>query len=276
MCINRGNFSKRIKDRLYFSCCSLRFLTINYLLSTTLDYARIIAENEDEFVQGSVIVLSSLINAAILQNGACLLGLSGGSTPKKVYEELGKSKEIDWSKVWVCLVDERFVPADHDNSNQKLVRETLLKHASIPEENLLFPDTSLPIEECVLQYHVALFHKKPDVLTLGIGEDGHIASLFPPVGKVGFNREKHIIHTTTPSTSLGQATNFAVHNRLSMTLPVIERAETKVFLLRGEKKKKVWEAMEDSKEGKERWPAKEVIRSGGVTLIAEWKEGGVS
>lgn len=227
-----------------------------------MDYARIITENENEFVQGSVIVLSSLINAAILQNGACLLGLSGGSTPKKIYEELGKSDEIDWGKVWVCLVDERYTPADSDDSNQKLVRETLLKNADVPQENLLFPDTSLPIIDCVEQYNEALANVKPNVLTLGLGEDGHTASLFPPVMDQAFERTKHVIHTTTDA--------FAVHDRISMTLPTIGRAGSKIFLLKGEQKQAVWEDMEQSQEGRERWPAKEVIKSGGVTLIAEW------
>lgn len=236
-----------------------------------MDYARIITENEEEFVQGSVIVLSSLINAAILQNGACLLGLSGGSTPKKIYEELGQSDEIDWSKVWVCLVDERYIAADNEDSNQKLVRETLLKNANIPEENLLFPDTSLPIIECVEQYNTALSNVKPDVITLGLGEDGHTASLFPPVMEQAFDRTKHAIHTTTPSTSSGQATHFAVHDRITMTMPTIARAGSKIFLLKGDAKKAVWEEMEESTEGKERWPAKGVIQSGSVTLIAEWK-----
>ena len=230
-----------------------------------MEYARIITENEEEFVQGSVIVLTSLINAAILQNGACLFGVSGGSTPKKIYEELGKSAEIDWSKVWVCLVDERYIAADSDDSNQKLVRDTLLQHATIPEENLLFPDTTLPITECIEQYNAALSNIKPDVVTLGLGADGHTASLFPPVFEQAFDRTKYAVHTTTPSDE------FAVHDRISMTVPTITRAGSKILLLRGQEKKAVLDAMEASTEGKERWPVKEIIASGGVTLIAQWQ-----
>ena len=227
-----------------------------------MDYAKITTDSEEEFVQGSVILLTGLINAAINQNGACLLALSGGSTPKPVYEELGKSQEIDWSKVWVCLVDERWIAASHEDSNQNLVRETLLKNADIPEENLIFPDTSLPIEVCVAQYHKALENVKPDVLTLGIGEDGHIASLFPPLTEDSLEREIHAVHTETDQ--------FAVHDRISMTLSVITRAGGKVFFLRGEKKQKVWEEMLDSSKGKGRWPAKEVLNSGGVTVVADF------
>ncbi|NLG06853.1 6-phosphogluconolactonase, partial [Candidatus Peribacteria bacterium] len=138
-----------------------------------------------EFTAQSVVILQQKILNAIEQYDSCILGLSGGSTPRPVYEELGQRSDIDWQKVQLFLVDERYVPPDHAESNQKLVRDTLLKHADVPPDQCYFPDTSLGIEDCVLAYarsFVDLFAARPpDVMVLGLGPDGHTASLFPPL-----------------------------------------------------------------------------------------------
>jgi len=148
-----------------------------------MNYKTIESTSEDEFVQKGVNVLREKIDEALARLNSCIIGLSGGSTPKKIYEELGK-QDIDWSKAFVFLVDERYIEASNSDSNQYLVRSTLLKNAIIPEKNLVFPDTSLPIDECISKYAkdlIQLFNDHlPTLVTLGIGEDGHIASLLPP------------------------------------------------------------------------------------------------
>lgn len=159
------------------------------------------------------------------------------------------------------LVDERYIDPSSDDSNAKLVRDTL----PVSDEQLLFPDTSLPIDECVKQYDSTLenlLSEHPaDVVTLGMGEDGHIASLFPPVGDDAFG-ESSAIHTTTD--------RFAVHDRISVTAPVIAAAVQQVFFLKGEGKRTVWDVMIADAEGPTRWPAKIALENGTATIVAQW------
>ena len=224
-----------------------------------------IAENDDDFVRIGTAILNEQIQSVINERSFCILGLSGGSTSKPIYEALGKEKGTDWSKVWIFLVDDRYIRADDPKSNQFLIRSTLLKHAPIPESQIIFPDTSLPLKKCIDLYDrqlADLLKKGPtDIVTLGMGDDGHIASLFPPLSDGAFG-PKNVIHTTTE--------RFDVRDRISVTLPVIKNAEQSVFLLKGEGKKKVWEEMMASSDDERRWPAKVVISNTATTAITHW------
>jgi 6-phosphogluconolactonase len=229
-----------------------------------MEYSHLATDTGREFTAAGVTLLEGLINEAVLRKDRCVIGLSGGSTPWPVYEALGKSKKIDWSKVWLFLVDERYVSAESDDSNTRLVRETLLAHAAIPPMQCKYP-SALPLEDWKNEYEETLADllggEWPDIVILGMGEDGHIASLFPPVADEGRGPELSV-HTTTDQ--------FAVHDRLSVTMPVLANAQSKIFLLRGEGKKNVWEEMLASDEDEERWPAKAVLSQAGCTLISQW------
>ena len=229
-----------------------------------MDFAHLATDTDGEFSSTSVTLLEGLMNTAILERGNCILGLSGGSTPRPVYEALGKSQEIDWQHVWLFLVDERHVSPEKNDSNAKLVQETLLTSAAIPPMRFKYP-ADLPLEEWQQEYEKILADllkgKWPDIVILGMGEDGHIASLFPPVPERGMG-PKLTMRTTTD--------RFAVHDRISVTLLVLTNARAKVFLLRGKGKKKVWEEMLASNEGERRWPAKAVLASGNVTIVTQW------
>ncbi|MBI3332313.1 6-phosphogluconolactonase, partial [Candidatus Peregrinibacteria bacterium] len=113
------------------------------------DYPVIVSGDEDAFVQSAKDFLEREIVSAIQKNGRAVIGLSGGSTPRPIYEALGKSRLIDWSKVWIFLVDDRYIRPDDPKSNQFLLRSTLLKNAAIPESQIIFPDVSLPLPECI-------------------------------------------------------------------------------------------------------------------------------
>ena len=190
----------------------------------------------------------------------CTLGLSGGSTPKDIYTALGKEK-LPWERVRIFLVDERFVGSDDPRSNQFLLRSTLLRSAPIPEENIVFPDTSLPIAVCVDRYarEIAdLFVQPPDIVILGMGEDGHIASLFPPVD---FGKAALVLHTTTD--------RFDVHDRISVGVACLASARRHLFLLKGKGKGQTWNAMMESREHADRWPAKALLKEGRTTVITQ-------
>ncbi len=118
------------------------------------------------------------LESAISQYGSAFLLVSGGSTPKALYEKLNKSG-LDWSKITMSLVDERFVDNTSAFSNEKLVRESLL--ANLSEMNfipMVFDDSN---ESKNLELATKAFEKlnRLDVVILGMGDDGHTASIFP-------------------------------------------------------------------------------------------------
>lgn len=227
-------------------------------------YDHIAVRRESDFIDTSVSLLVEKIESSIEQFSHCIIGLSGGSTPKPIYEALGMAA-MDWDRVTIFLVDDRYVPADHEDSNQKLIRETLLENASIPDSHIIFPDTDLPLHECIHEYDMrlagVLSSGIPHMITLGLGEDGHIASLFPPVPEEAF-KNRLVIHTETDQ--------FAVHDRISTTMVVIGSAESKIFFLKGKGKKKTWEEMIASEEDKQRWPGKAAFDLGGGVVVSYW------
>lgn len=216
----------------------------------------------EEFTLRAVAFIADVIRSSIATRNRCLLGLSGGKTPAPVYESLGKEPDIDWSKVWIFLVDDRFIRRDSPLSNQFLLRSTLLRTATIPESQILCPDTSLALPACIDEYDrvitAALGKNAPDLLVLGMGQDGHIASLFPPLSAEALG-SRAVIGTTTDS--------FDVPKRISLTLPALQKSRGALFLLSGSEKKRVWEEMMESAEDSKRWPAKGIVSSCTSTVI---------
>jgi len=228
-------------------------------------YRLITTQSEEEFVTQATQILRGRIASAIAKTGMCILGLSGGSTPQTIYDALGE-ENIDWQKVWIFLVDERYVDPQNPQSNQRLIRETLLAHAPIPEEQMLFFDTTLPIEECMAQYTQGfkemITEYLPHIVVLGMGEDGHIASLFPPLPEEALGDQRYVVHTQTD--------RFAVHDRVSLALNPLAAAQEVLMLLKGKGKKRIWEEMLASDEGEQRWPAKRVLENRATTVISLW------
>lgn len=223
---------------------------------------------DDAFVEAAVDWLSTSIREAVDSRGKCVIGLSGGSTPGPIYEALGK-ETLPWDKVFVFLVDERHVPPENADSNTNLQRRTLLAQNQVPSSNVVFPDCSLPIGECVDDYAAKLQklfadHGQADILTLGLGPDGHYASLFPPVSADILASTAGVVHTTTEK--------FAVFDRITITQLVIKEAGRYVFFFKGAEKLAVWDEMikEFANESNEtRWPAHGIVNTGKVTVVSQ-------
>lgn len=122
---------------------------------------------------------------SILQRGRFAAALSGGSTPKAIFEKIAKSptKSVDWSKVWLFWSDERNVPPDHPESNYRMAMESGLQRLPIPASQIFRMKGEGDLEQNALDYEAAIRHHLGkhffDLVMLGVGEDGHTASLFP-------------------------------------------------------------------------------------------------
>ncbi|NOS88564.1 MAG: 6-phosphogluconolactonase [Methylococcaceae bacterium] len=116
---------------------------------------------------------------AIAAHGGFKLVLAGGGTPEKVYRMLAEA-DTDWSKWWVYYGDERCLPADHADRNSVMARLAFLDQVSIPAEQIFTIPAELGPVLAAQQYQAVLATALPfDVVLLGMGEDGHTASLFP-------------------------------------------------------------------------------------------------
>eukprot|EP00007_Cunea_sp_BSH-02190019_P010186 CAMPEP_0174239718 /NCGR_PEP_ID=MMETSP0417-20130205/15787_1 /TAXON_ID=242541 /ORGANISM="Mayorella sp, Strain BSH-02190019" /LENGTH=254 /DNA_ID=CAMNT_0015318685 /DNA_START=23 /DNA_END=787 /DNA_ORIENTATION=- len=240
-------------------------------MSSSAAVELVYAADESDFVSKGVQLLGDRIRAAIASRGSCLLGLSGGSTPKAIYTALGAEASIDWTKVTVFLVDDRHCPPDSSDSNQRLLQETLIASSSLEPHSFssVLPNCALEPAACVEDYGKqlsAMFkaagRDQADLLVLGMGEDGHIASLFPPLAPADLETSSLTVHK-----SAGEG--FAVANRISITMPVIQRSHSRIFLLKGAGKQTTWESMMsagDSIVDRLRWPAKNLL-AGGVTAL---------
>jgi 6-phosphogluconolactonase len=178
---------------------------------------------------------------AIRRRGRCFLALSGGSTPRLVYPLLASRPRVnlvDWSRVEFFWGDERAVPPDHPESNFGLARTLLLDHLPgvRPEAIHRMPADAPDLDAAAHQYEAELrraFGERPgdrdppsfDLIWLGMGRDGHAASLFPGAIAVE-ERRRWAIPCTAPSES-------AVAKRMTFTLPLINAARMVLFVVAG-------------------------------------------
>ena len=120
---------------------------------------------------------------SIQQRGRFAVALSGGSTPKAIFKMLSQSRDIEWDKVWLFWSDERAVPATHPESNYHMAMESGLKNLPIPPHQIFRMKAEGDIEKNALDYEEIIRRRLDkslfDLVMLGVGEDGHTASLFP-------------------------------------------------------------------------------------------------
>ena len=178
----------------------------------------------DEIPRVGAAWIASGIGAAIAARGVASVALAGGNTPRRGYEELA-NVSIDWNRVHVFFGDERCVPPDDASSNYRMAREALLDRVGAPHIHRM-PGQRLDLDAAASEYS-DLLPEALDAIILGMGEDGHTASLFPghdwsqPVGR------KVIVVTGAPKPP---------PNRLSITPDVIWAAHARLVLATGDGK----------------------------------------
>ncbi len=194
-------------------------------------------------------------NAAIETRGHFSVALSGGSTPKHVYELLARDdyrNRITWSRTHIFFGDERCVPANDPESNYRMVFESLISHVSIPIENVHplqgsgDPDVNARAYEQELRtFFQNVAWPRIDLVFLGLGDDGHTASLFPGTSALKENKAWVVANWVEKLNSF----------RLTLTVPAINHAIEIKFLVTGSGKAKALAAVLQGPSKPEELPA---------------------
>jgi 6-phosphogluconolactonase len=186
-------------------------------------------------------------------DGVARIALSGGSTPQPVYEALAERRSINFAHVSLYQVDERYVPHTDPRSNYRMIQRTLSEPVQAQLRAFYTFDTSKPIDKAVALYENQLRRIKAplfDVVVLGMGNDGHTASLFPGSPALE-EQDKFVAHTTTDT--------FDVSDRLTLTFPAIFSCRTIILLLKGNDKRQTWEKVVNGKQTYQELPAKKLL-----------------
>jgi len=182
--------------------------------------------------------LVTVARRGVKRRGRFTLALAGGSTPARLYHLLAGPDyrdAIPWSHVWVCFGDERCVPPHHPDSNYHLAHEALLSRVPIPPDHVVRIAGELEPEAAAAAYEEALRRcfdlagagrPRFDLILLGMGEDGHTASLFPGLPAL---EEKGRLAVAT---AVPEYARPAVP-RVTLTLPVLNAARQVIFLVTG-------------------------------------------
>lgn len=175
------------------------------------------------------------------------LALAGGSTPRRLYELLAEDEPdaLPWGQIHLFWGDERFVPPDHPKSNARMAGETLVRHVQIPQENVhpIPTETNDPTSAArayteTLQHHFPGPSQTFDLALLGLGADGHTASLFPTLEQDSPAEDEWVRVVQAPP-------EHDVSTRITCTLPVLNGARRTVFLVAGERKRDALAAVLD-------------------------------
>lgn len=191
--------------------------------------------------QAAAQTLTADIEAVLRTQDRYTLALAGGSTPQRLYELLAVEAEgtLPWSQIHLFWGDERFVPYDHPKSNAGMALDALIQPAPIPDGNVHpIPTQTDQAEDAAAAYADTLrqyFTDRSttfDTVLLGLGADGHTASLFPETASPEQLRADDAWTRVVPAPS-----RHDVSTRLSCTLPVLNGARRAVFLVAGERKR---------------------------------------
>lgn len=192
--------------------------------------------------------------------GRAVLAVSGGRSPIALFERLAATP-LPWHRIAVTLVDERLVPPDHADSNARLVREHLLQgHAA---EARFLPLVTDAADEAACLDQACRHFVWPTVAVLGMGDDGHTASLFPGAAELAAGldpaAERPFIGVTPPA---------APHRRLSMTRAALVKCDKLYLSIQGAAKREVFELARQGQD--DRWPVSYLLQQSETPLDVYW------
>ncbi len=207
--------------------------------------------------------IAGLLQAAVGEKGEAVLAVSGGSTPGRFFTALSRAA-IDWSKVTVTLVDERFVPPSSPRSNAALVKENLLHNKAASARFVPLYQANEDVATAATEAGAAI-DSLPlpfDAVVLGMGTDGHTASFFPDA-----DRLDGLLDPASGKTVMPVRAQSAGEPRLTLTLAPIVAAGFLALHIEGEEKREVFETVMGAGEIK---PIRAVIEASPRTVQVFW------
>ncbi len=210
--------------------------------------------NKTELITATAEMIVTTIAEAIRLRGKCAIALSGGSTPREVYEKLAQENfrtRIDWLRVHWFWGDERMVPPEHAESNYRMTHEALLAHVPAPASNVHRIKAELAPQPAASEYRTVLAsffqqeEKAFDLILLGLGEDGHTASLFPETTAL-YEAAQSVTEVFVPKLDKW---------RVTLTLPMINRGRKVAFLVAGKSKAEIVAGISGLTQPEMKWPA---------------------
>ena len=196
---------------------------------------------------------------AIEESGRFSVALAGGSTPKATYEILASeygTQGLDWSKVHVFFGDERTVGPDHEDSNYRMAREALLSLVPVGSVHRMRGELPPPEAASLYEKELTTFFGGPprlDLVMLGIGEDGHTASLFPRTSALDA-KDRWVMENPVEKLET---------TRITLTVPTINASRRVVFLVAGDGKAEALKEILEGDASPYDYPAKLVLPVGG-------------
>jgi len=177
--------------------------------------------------------IAERLRSALTERGQAVLAVSGGNTPKKLFDRLSQEK-LDWSRVQITLVDERWVPDTDERSNARLVKTLLLQHAVAAAQFIpLYTGAASPEAGlATADARIAALPLPFDAVVLGMGDDGHTASFFP-----GGDHLAEALDLDGQARVLPMHAADAGEPRITLTLPILLQTRALYLLVAGEKKR---------------------------------------
>ena len=210
-------------------------------------------------------LIAQIIELTLKKKKRARIALCGGSTPKAAYSLLGK-KNISWKNVDLFLGDERWVDSNSPDSNCFLLNNSLFEEGnpsleaeffSVPTVELSSPNESAKAYEIILKNNLDGDHKKFDLILLGLGDDGHTASLFP-------GSDALVQRDSLVTVGVGKG-----HKRITFTSKLLSSADNVVFLISGSAKQTALKRLLDQSESWERTPAKLVAPNSEIIVLVD-------
>jgi 6-phosphogluconolactonase len=218
------------------------------------DPALVVAADVEALARVAADRVRVLAADAIAARGRFRLALAGGSTPRALYAQLASTSDVDWTRTDVFFGDERAVPPDDAQSNFRMARETLLAPAAVPPENVHRLRGEDPELDAAARRYEALLGGPDapplDLALLGMGADGHTASLFPGTTALD-ERQRLCVALDVPS--LGA-------RRLTLTYPALLAARDLLFLVAGADKAETLAGVLGPALDRRRWPSQALLR----------------
>ena len=220
----------------------------------------------DAWIEAVANEMAQILNHDIEAFGRTRMLLSGGTTPAPVYEALAEL-DVKWDRVEVSLVDERWLSPSDSDSNAWLVREHLLKRAESAHFDPLVR-VGKPLPECVYTANLQAQHsQRPAVAVLGMGNDGHTASLFPGSRDLGRALESTLPYAALDATGCPGANQWPL--RITLTPHGLRRCRQRLLLLRGKQKLEVLKQALESNNA-QLYPILNAIDMEGPKLRIHW------